>query len=51
MEEVTIEVQNRVSVGFSLGWSFYGATLEYPYEELIIHLGIISLNLKWINND
>ncbi len=51
MEEVTLEIQERLSIGFSLGWSYFGANEEYPYNELIIYLGIISLNFKWQDND
>tara|TARA_R100000231_G_scaffold120546_1_gene90677 strand:+ start:116 stop:277 length:162 start_codon:yes stop_codon:yes gene_type:complete len=51
MEEVTLEIRERLSTGFALGWSYFGATIRYPYNELVIYLGIISLNLKWQNND
>ncbi len=51
MEEVTLEIQERLSIGFALGWSFFGATEQFPYDELVIYLGIVSLNFKWINND
>lgn len=51
MEEVTLEIQERLSIGFALGWSFFGATEQFPYDELIIYLGIVSLNFKWQNND
>jgi hypothetical protein len=50
MEEVKLEIQERLSIGFALGWSYYGATMNYPYNELVIYLGIISLNLKWQDN-
>ncbi len=47
MEEVMIEIQERLSVGFALGWSYYVAIEEHPYDELVIYLGIISINIKW----
>lgn len=51
MEEVKLEIQERLSIGFALGWSYYGAKMNYPYNELIFYLGFISLNLKWQDND
>jgi len=50
MEEVKLEIQERLSIGFALGWSYFGATIKYPYNELVIYLGIISLNFKWQEN-
>lgn len=50
MEEVKLEIQERLSIGFALGWSYFGATIRYPYSELVIYLGIISLNFKWQEN-
>ena len=51
MEEVIIEIQERLSVGLALGWGYYLAVEEYPYDELIIYLGIISINIKWQKYD
>ena len=36
MEEVTLEIQERLSIGFALGWSFFGATEQFPYDEYSI---------------
>ena len=47
MEGVVIEIQERLSIGFAVGWGYYVAIEEYPYDELVIYLGIISINIKW----
>ncbi len=42
----SIEIHNRVNVGFALGWSFYGSDEDYGYSELILFIGLISINIK-----
>ena len=43
----SLELQNRVQVGFAVGWSYYGRDEEFSYSEIILFLGLISLNFKY----
>jgi long-subunit fatty acid transport protein len=42
-----VEIHNRVRVGFALGWSWYSIDEEYDYGELILFIGLISINIKY----
>tara|TARA_R110000868_G_scaffold9795_2_gene48213 strand:+ start:105 stop:260 length:156 start_codon:yes stop_codon:yes gene_type:complete len=42
-----IEVQNRIHIGFALGFSSYRIDGEFDYGEFIIFLGLISINIKY----
>ena len=44
MYEITL--QNRLQVGFALGFSVYRADDNFAYSEYIIFLGLISLHIK-----
>jgi hypothetical protein len=41
-----IELQNRIRVGFVLGFSVFPLDEEFDYTEYIIYLGLISLHIK-----
>jgi hypothetical protein len=41
-----IELQNRMKVGFVLGFSIFPSDKDYEYTEYIIYLGLISLHIK-----
>ena len=45
--EYTIAIENRIRIGFSLGWAWYGVDDDYEYGELILYLGLIALNIKY----
>jgi hypothetical protein len=45
-----IEIQNRIQVGFALGFSYYGIDDEYDYGEIILFLGLISVHIKYGGN-
>lgn len=42
-----LELQNRINIGFALGWSWYKRDEQYDHGELVLYLGLISLNLKY----
>jgi len=41
-----IEIQNRIKVGFMLGFSIYLKDADFDYSEYILYLGLISLHIK-----
>jgi hypothetical protein len=41
-----IELQNRIKVGFVLGFSVFPSDKEFDYSEYIVYLGLISLHIK-----
>ena len=43
----SLELQNRVQIGFAIGWSYYKRDEEFSYSEIILFLGLISLNFKY----
>ena len=45
--EWEIEMQNRIEIGFSLGFAFYRKDCDYEYGELILYLGLISIHFKY----
>jgi hypothetical protein len=47
MEDWSLEIQSRISIGIAFGWSYYGIDEEYDHGEFIVFLGLISLNFKW----
>lgn len=42
-----IELQNRIHVGFVLGWSSHKPDENYDFGEFILFLGLISINIKY----
>ena len=42
-----IEIKNRIWVGFSIGWAWYGEDVDHPYNEWIIYIGLISINILY----
>jgi hypothetical protein len=47
MNNWSLELQNRIQVGFAIGWSYYGIDDDFNYGEFILFLGLFSLNFKW----
>ena len=41
-----LSIHNRISIGFCLGWSWYGFDDEFRYSEFVLFAGLFSLNLK-----
>ncbi len=41
-----IELQNRIKVGFCLGFGIYPRDKEFDFSEYILYLGLISLHVK-----
>jgi len=41
-----IELQNRIRVGFVLGFSIFPPDEDFRFSEYIIYLGLISLHIK-----
>mgnify|MGYP003631249222 CR=1 len=41
-----IELQNRIKVGFVLGFSVLPSDKDFDYDEYILYLGLISLHIK-----
>ena len=47
MKDYIIAIENRVPVGFALGWAWYGRDEEFDYGEFILYLGLIAINIKY----
>jgi len=47
MESWVLEIQNRLAIGFAIGFSVFNKDEEYDYGEFVLYLGIISLHFKW----
>ncbi len=45
--EYTISLQNRLYIGFALGFSYYGSDKDFDYSEVILYLGLLSLHIKY----
>ena len=43
---IEIEIQNRIMVGFSLGFAIYKRDKDYDFSEYILYLGLISIHIK-----
>ena len=43
---MVIEIQNRVQIGFALGFSYYGPEETASYYEFILYLGLLSVHFK-----
>ena len=41
-----IELQNRIKVGFCLGFGIYPKDKDFDFSEYILYLGLISLHIK-----
>ena len=45
--EYTISLQNRLRVGFLVGFSYYESDENFEYGEVILYLGLLSLHIKY----
>lgn len=45
--DIMVEIHNRVNIGFAVGWSYYPIDEDYDNGELILLLGLISINIKY----
>jgi hypothetical protein len=45
--EYTISLQNRLRVGFLVGFSYYESDENFDYGEVILYLGLLSLHIKY----
>jgi hypothetical protein len=45
--EYTVELQNRLGIGFLVGLSFYKPDEKFDYGEFIIYFGLLSLHIKY----
>lgn len=45
--EYEISIQNRLYVGFALGFSCFGSDDDFDYNEVILYLGLLSLHIKY----
>ena len=43
---MSIIIENRLTIGFALGFAYYGPDSEYDYHELTLYLGLISVIFK-----
>ncbi len=42
-----ISLQNRLQIGFALGFSYYGVDKDFEYGEFILYLGLLSLHIRY----
>tara|TARA_R100000734_G_scaffold19104_1_gene18130 strand:- start:1478 stop:1633 length:156 start_codon:yes stop_codon:yes gene_type:complete len=42
----TLELYNRLRVGFALGWSYFERDKYHNWSELVIYIGLISITIK-----
>ncbi len=42
-----ISLQNRLQIGFALGFSYYGVDKDFDYGEVILYLGLLSLHIRY----
>ena len=42
-----IEIQNRIKVGFALGFQYYGKDEEHDWVEFTLFVGLISIVIKY----
>ena len=42
-----ISLQNRLKIGFALGFSYYGVDEEFDYGEFVLYIGLLSLHIKY----
>ena len=42
-----ISLQNRLQIGFALGFSYYGVDKDFDYGEIILYLGLLSLHIRY----
>jgi len=45
--EYTISLQNRLYIGFALGFSYYETDKDFDYSEVILYLGLLSLHIRY----
>jgi len=43
---MSIIIENRLTVGFALGFAYYSPDEEHDYSELTLFLGLISVIFK-----
>jgi len=41
-----VSIQNRLMIGFALGFSIFTADDEFNYTEYIVYIGLISIHIK-----
>ena len=41
-----ITIENRLHVGFAIGFAYYGPDETFDYYELTLYLGLININFK-----
>jgi len=41
--DFTILIENRINIGFQVGFAFYKADEEYPENAFHLHLGLIAI--------
>jgi hypothetical protein len=42
-----LEIHNRISIGFALGFAYYGRDEEHDWSEITLYLGLISIVIKY----
>lgn len=47
MRDYVISIENRMTIGFTLGWSWYTIDEDYDYGEFNLYLGLIAINIKY----
>ena len=47
MKDYVISIENRMPIGFALGWAWYRVDEDYNYGEFILYIGLIAINIKY----
>ena len=42
-----ISLQNRIRIGFALGFSYYKMDEQFDYGEFVLYIGLLSLHIKY----
>jgi len=42
-----LDIQNRLRIGFAIGWSYYSEDKDFNYSEVTIYLGLISIKITY----
>lgn len=45
--EYSIDLQNRLRVGFLVGFSYYKADDNFDYAEVVLYFGLLSLHIRY----
>ena len=43
---MSITIENRLAIGFAIGFAYYGPDEEFDYYELTLYLGLINIIFK-----